>query len=60
MVFKRASAHEETLNVKIKSQKDFWSGLMFLAVGLAFAWGATFYNFGSSARPGCAISAPGR
>jgi hypothetical protein len=38
--------------VKIKSQKDFWSGLMFLAVGLAFAWGATFYSFGTSARPG--------
>ena len=38
--------------MKIKSQKDFWSGLMFMAVGIAFAWGATAYNFGSSARPG--------
>ena len=38
--------------MKIKSQKDFWSGLMFIAVGIAFAWGATNYNFGSSARPG--------
>jgi hypothetical protein len=38
--------------VKIKSQKDFWSGLMFLATGLGFAWGATFYSFGTSARPG--------
>jgi Tripartite tricarboxylate transporter TctB family len=38
--------------VKIKSQKDFWSGLMFLVVGVLFAWGATTYNFGSSARPG--------
>ena len=38
--------------MKIKSQKDFWSGLMFIAVGLAFAWGATNYSFGSSARPG--------
>jgi hypothetical protein len=38
--------------VKIKSQKDFWSGLMFLVVGLGFAWGATEYSFGSSARPG--------
>jgi hypothetical protein len=38
--------------VKIKSQKDFWSGLMFVATGLAFAWGATFYSFGTSARPG--------
>ena len=38
--------------MKIKSEKDFWSGLMFIAVGLGFAWGATDYNFGSSARPG--------
>ena len=38
--------------MKIKSQKDFWSGLMFLATGIGFAWGATNYNFGSSARPG--------
>ena len=38
--------------MKIKSQKDFWSGLMFVAVGLGFAWGATNYSFGSSARPG--------
>jgi hypothetical protein len=38
--------------VKIKSQKDFWSGLMFVAVGIGFAWGATSYSFGNSARPG--------
>jgi hypothetical protein len=38
--------------VKIKSQKDFWSGVMFVVVGAAFAWGALNYNFGSSARPG--------
>jgi hypothetical protein len=38
--------------MKIKSQRDFWSGLMFLVVGAAFAWGATEYPFGSSARPG--------
>jgi hypothetical protein len=38
--------------LKIKSQRDFWSGLMFVAVGLAFAWGATNYRFGASARPG--------
>ncbi len=38
--------------MKIKSQKDFWSGLMFVALGLGFAWGATFYSFGTSARPG--------
>ena len=38
--------------MKIKSERDFWSGLMFLAIGIAFAWGATTYSFGSSARPG--------
>ncbi len=38
--------------MKIKSQKDFWSGLMFVVVGAAFAWGALTYSFGSSARPG--------
>src|SRR4051794_3824404 len=38
--------------MKIKSQKDFWSGLMFIGVGVVFAVGATSYSFGSSARPG--------
>jgi len=38
--------------VKIKSQRDFWSGLMFVAVGIGFAWGALNYSFGNSARPG--------
>lgn len=38
--------------MKIKSQKDFWSGLMFIVVGIAFAWGALNYSFGNSARPG--------
>jgi hypothetical protein len=38
--------------VRIKSQKDFWSGLMFLVVGIAFAWGATTYNIGEGARMG--------
>ena len=38
--------------MKIKSQRDFVAGLAFVVVGLAFAWGATNYTFGSSARPG--------
>jgi hypothetical protein len=38
--------------MKIKSERDFWAGMMFLLVGVGFAWGATTYNFGSSARPG--------
>lgn len=35
-----------------KSQKDFYSGVMFTAVGVAFAWGATNYNIGTGARMG--------
>ena len=38
--------------MKIKSQRDFWSGLMFLGVGVSFAVGATNYSMGTSARPG--------
>lgn len=38
--------------MKIKSERDFWSGLMFLVVGIVFAVGATNYSMGSSARPG--------
>ena len=36
----------------IKSQKDFFSGLMFMAIGVAFAWGATTYTVGEGARMG--------
>ena len=38
--------------MKIKSQKDFFSGVMFSAMGTAFAWGATTYNVGQGARMG--------
>lgn len=38
--------------MKVKSEKDFWSGLMFVVAGTGFAWGATNYSFGSAARPG--------
>ena len=38
--------------MKIKSNKDFASGLMFMGVGTAFAWGATSYNVGTGARMG--------
>lgn len=36
----------------IKSQKDFWSGVMFIAIGLFFAWFATDYQMGTAARMG--------
>ena len=38
--------------MKIKSQKDFFAGLMFMVVGVAFALGATTYSVGSGARMG--------
>ena len=38
--------------MRIKSQRDFWSGLMFVVVGIVFAVGATNYSMGTSARPG--------
>ncbi|MDB5882591.1 MAG: hypothetical protein JWP43_2469 [Ramlibacter sp.] len=38
--------------MKIKSQQDFFSGLMFMVVGLGFAWGATTYTIGEGARMG--------
>lgn len=36
----------------IASQKDFVSGLMFMAVGGAFAWGAVSFELGTAARMG--------
>ncbi len=38
--------------MKVKNEQDLWSGLMFIVIGVGFAWGATNYSFGSSARPG--------
>ncbi len=38
--------------MKIKSERDFISGLMFMATGTAFAWGATQYTIGEAARMG--------
>ena len=39
--------------MKIKSQKDFWAGLMFLAFGLFFAiYGAAHYQMGTAVRMG--------
>ena len=36
----------------IKSQKDFFSGLLFMVVGIGFAWGATSYKIGDASRMG--------
>jgi hypothetical protein len=39
-------------NMKIQSQKDFFSGLMFMSVGVAFALGASNYKIGNGAKMG--------
>ena len=38
--------------MRIKNNQDFASGVMFSAVGAAFAWGATTYTVGEGARMG--------
>ncbi len=39
--------------MKIKSPKDFWAGLMFIATGLFFAlWAMEFYQMGTAVRMG--------
>lgn len=38
--------------MRIKSQKDFFAGLLYLGVGSAFAVGATNYTIGTGARMG--------
>ena len=44
--------------MKIKSERDFWSGMMFLVVGVVFAIGATNYSMGPACPPNdpCATS----
>ena len=37
--------------MKIKSERDFWSGLMFVVVGVVFAVGATNYSMGPACPP---------
>jgi hypothetical protein len=38
--------------MKIKSERDFFSGLMFLALGVAFTWGATTLHVGRATNMG--------
>ena len=38
--------------MSMKSQKDFYTGLIYTGAGVAFAWGATAYNVGNAARMG--------
>jgi hypothetical protein len=38
--------------LRIQSQRDFVSGVLFTVFGVAFAWGATTYTVGTAARMG--------
>jgi hypothetical protein len=38
--------------VNLKNQKDFFSGLLFISVGLGFAWSASHYSIGNAAKMG--------
>ncbi len=38
--------------MRLKNKQDFWSGVMFVVLGVGFAIGATSYSMGTSARMG--------
>ena len=38
--------------MRLRNRQDFWSGAMFIALGLGFAWKASQYQLGTSARMG--------
>jgi len=38
--------------MQVKNKQDFWSGLMFIVLGLGFAWKAQDYALGTAARMG--------
>jgi len=38
--------------MQLRNKQDFWSGVMFVVIGLGFAWKATSYSMGTAARMG--------
>src|SRR5947209_17739701 len=42
----------ETTHMRIRSPKDFWAGLIFVAIGAAFMLGAQHYRLGDMHRMG--------
>lgn len=43
---------ERFINMQLRNKQDFWSGVMFVALGIGFALGATNYSMGTAARMG--------
>src|SRR5690606_23379285 len=42
----------EFVNMQLRNKQDFWSGIMFVALGVGFALGASNYSMGTAARMG--------
>ena len=38
--------------MQVRNKQNFWSGVMFIVLGLAFAWKSTEYSMGTAARMG--------
>ena len=38
--------------MQLRNKQDFWSGVMFMLLGVGFAWKATSYSMGTAARMG--------
>ena len=38
--------------MQLRNKQDFWSGVMFIVIGLGFAWKATSYSMGTASRMG--------
>lgn len=38
--------------MQLRNKQDFWSGVMFIALGLGFSWKAVSYSMGTAARMG--------
>jgi len=47
-----SSAVKELLTMQLRNKQDFWSGVMFILLGLGFALKATSYSMGTAARMG--------
>jgi hypothetical protein len=45
-------SHQEGVQLKIKSQTDLWSGIMFIGFGLLAVWISRDYPFGTASRMG--------
>ena len=48
----RATTKGQPLRISIKSERDFWASVLFVAAGAGFGIGALNYTFGDSSRPG--------